>query len=61
METHESIAHNEDAARTLIAALVSASAWFEVTPLPDDEWRIRTKAEAHLTHLAETLTPGGSE
>jgi hypothetical protein len=30
---------------SIVSDLCERSCWFEVTPLPDDEWEIRTKTE----------------
>ncbi len=35
----------EDKAADIATALVRQSAWFELTPLPDDEWCIDVKIE----------------
>lgn len=33
---------------SLLQLLIARSKWFEVTPLPDDEWEIRVKNEPGL-------------
>jgi len=43
----------EDAAANITAALVRRSAWFEVTPLPNDKWSVEVKAENE--HVLESL------
>lgn len=43
----------ENNAAALIASLVRASQWFEVTPEPDDFWAIEVKREnLHLLPLS---------
>lgn len=37
-----------DLARGVAALLVDCSVWFEVTPLPDDEWEFKVKDDAAL-------------
>jgi hypothetical protein len=42
------IAQSLEDARVVIGNLIELSCWFEVTPFPDDEYEIVTKAEGHL-------------
>ena len=35
-------------ASVVVGLLLESSCWFEVTPLPDDQYEIATKAEGHL-------------
>lgn len=45
MKTFHMHALSKSACQRVAAALVSKSQWFEITPLPDDIWRITVKEE----------------
>lgn len=49
MTTHRFTYTGEAAVKGVVAHLVSLSAWFRVTPLPDNEWAVEVKSDvAHL-------------
>ena len=53
----------EDKARGLINLLMYRSAYFEVTPLPDDVWEFKFKDEnegAVVTYLADNVSDKGT-
>ena len=39
------IAHNSDVMAFLLGSLLAESCWFEITPLPDDDWEIAVKED----------------
>jgi len=43
----------EETAVRVVTTLVRESAWFDLTPLPDDEWRVTVKRD--LAHVVENL------
>ncbi len=45
---------SEEMLRYVVRQLISLSIWFEVLPLPDDEWDITVKVEnqQRLTNIA---------
>ena len=45
-KTKETRVSGEAEAQRLAMLLIRESRWFEVTPLPDDEWLVVTKDEA---------------
>lgn len=48
--TYSTIVQSEEATRRVVSRLITCSQWFEVLPLPDDEWKITVKKE-NLTTL----------
>lgn len=44
---------SEETIRRVTAGLITASAWFEVTPLPDDEWEVAVKDEPHYLRVID--------
>lgn len=44
------IAKSQAEAQALAARLIIASSWFQLTPMPDDEWEFEVKSE-HRTAL----------
>lgn len=43
--TAHCVVSSEAEARMVVGLLITASQWLEVTPLPDDQWRLAVKAE----------------
>ena len=41
--THQALVEGEGSASRLAAKLVAASAWFDVTPMPDGFYAVRVK------------------
>ncbi len=46
---------SEEVLRYIVRQLIALSVWFEVLPLPDDEWDITVKVEnrQRLTDIAD--------
>lgn len=45
-QTQPTIVHSTEI-QTLVANLIAAEQWFEVSPFPPDHWSLRVKAEQH--------------
>lgn len=58
MQNHEKIITGQLLAQATAAQLIAASAWFSLTPLPDDQWRFEVKCEPRNIAILEGL-PGG--
>jgi hypothetical protein len=41
--------------RRIAGKLVTRSCWFEIVPLPDDQWELRTKKEGHLRIVCDEM------
>jgi hypothetical protein len=54
-ETVTVILTGENNVRQACTKLITASAWFEITPFPDDQWRVRVKPEAACHIIRNSL------
>jgi len=62
MKLYKIIANNTTEANRMAVGLVEASQWFEVTPLPYDEYEFVVKAENwRLAVELKTATPAEKE
>jgi hypothetical protein len=56
--THLSLVEGEESAAALAARLVAASAWFDLTPMPDGSYAFRVRPEATIVALVERHLAG---